>query len=567
MTIRVSYPMKSMCDVSWGEDDEFSPVFMRFLERLEAVPGVEVNDGHIRLPHTVWSLDAFEGLLASINQKHLFTPPTLPESSLLDSLYPHQREAVYFLWSRDGGLCADQMGLGKTRTALVAGELLAQRHTKNPPRLIVAPLYTRAVWLRELLASGVIDNEDDFAFAEGKDPETQDFNFDARWWFIHYDIAHEWQNRLIVTPRGRPVVTVVDEAHWVKNGRARRSKAVGVLAGVSKYRILLTGTPMPNRPGELWWPLTVLDGVRTWGSPVDFRVRYAGAFHDGYGYKDTGASNVDELQTRLQSRYIRRELDDAGVVLPAFTRQKLDVTLSDDVRSKQEAVLENVDMVRLVRMLLSNQMGEETLRVLMKLRKLTTRAKLSSTVDYCTNALEQDESVVVFTWSRQSAEAIAKKVHAWAVMNIGASDGRIIEFCHGGVPQEYRDRLVDYFQESGGVLTATLDSLKEGVTLTKARFLVLHDLSWVPADILQAEARIHRIGQDKPTTAVWSIAQGSVDEIIARAFVTKAADIDATLGLHGAQEAAEQLGLAAFVQNDFEDAVTSMFANWIGRQQ
>lgn len=93
------------------------------------------------------------------------------------------------------------------------------------------------------------------------------------------------------------------------------------------------------------------------------------------------------------------------------------------------------------------------------------------------------------------------------------------------------------------VLISTLDALKEGVTLTRARHVVLHDLSWVPTDVLQAEARVHRIGQHVPCTSTWVALEGGIDPIILRAFAQKAHAQKETLGFGATRAALQELGV------------------------
>ncbi len=206
--------------------------------------------------------------------------------------------------------------------------------------------------------------------------------------------------------------------------------------------------------------------------------------------------------------------------------------------------------------------GEETLLDITKLRTVTSEAKLRTTVDFCVDLVEQGESVVVFTWTRATAVRIHKKLeHEWWASQ--EDDPRICVFAHGGIVQEDRDTVINMFQERGGVLVATLGALKEGVTLHKARYVVMHDLDWVPSNILQAEARVYRIGQTRPTISTWVLATDSIDQLLAQCLIHKGQEIRQTVGIGAAEQAAEQLGLQQLAGiPTVADEVERMFATW-----
>jgi SNF2 family DNA or RNA helicase len=103
---------------------------------------------------------------------------------------------------------------------------------------------------------------------------------------------------------------------------------------------------------------------------------------------------------------------------------------------------------------------------------------------------------------------------------------------------------VQTFQEGGGVIVATYGSLGMGVTLTRARAAVLHDMPWTFAAALQAEKRVHRIGSKQSVHTYWMLAEESVDTLVARVLLAKAARIAETLDVGDAAKAATDVGLA-----------------------
>jgi hypothetical protein len=161
--------------------------------------------------------------------------------------------------------------------------------------------------------------------------------------------------------------------------------------------------------------------------------------------------------------------------------------------------------------------------------------------------------VVVFVWERATVEQLARS---------GPYEHDHVFTVHGGYSQDARDASVREFQKYGGVLISTLDALKEGVTLTKARHVLLHDLSWVPSDILQAEARVYRIGQDKPVQSTWMVCPDSIDVLFAATLAGKADAISEMMGITAAQDAAEELGLEEFTAASSVEADIERLLGW-----
>jgi SNF2 family DNA or RNA helicase len=130
--------------------------------------------------------------------------------------------------------------------------------------------------------------------------------------------------------------------------------------------------------------------------------------------------------------------------------------------------------------------------------------------------------------------------------------------------QKDRDNSVRDFQENGGLLVATYGALAEGVTLTAARAIVLHDLDWKMSTILQAEARIHRLGQTRGCMSTWMIAEDSIDVILARALLRKAEVIEQTLGIDAPAKAVDELELSTIAgYTEMEAWARDVLERWV----
>jgi SWI/SNF-related matrix-associated actin-dependent regulator 1 of chromatin subfamily A len=559
----IGYPMKGWLDAYPGPDDpDFTDAEC---ERLNLIPGVQCYPKALRVSYTAepilreylgqwgYSFDRW-----APGRTHFSEPLSPP------GLYPHQVEGVQTLYGNGGGLLCDEMGLGKSRTAAVAAHKQCEHIMIDRIVLIIGPKFTRDVWRAELEALGYLeDGGANFIALEGRDPTTAKSRLDTvrfrayakaqglggTWVFIHYDILPEWQGTIYSWGFG---ACILDEAHFAREGRNKRSKAVAAVMGAVPFRIALTGTPLVNKPAELWHLLTLVCGPGTWGHAMTFRTRYCGAMRDEYGLQDHAPTHVDELRERMTGIYIRRTAASVGAAMVPFSRQ----TLTADLGAQEEAYFtaeSKVSLPELVRAVLEGRAGTDVLAQLGKLRKLTARAKIPTTVAYVNSLLEAGESVVVFSHERATAEAIFQKVASSWPDN---ADGFVVT---GELPDDERVRLVEHFQREGGhsphVLCATYGALGVGVTLTAARYVVLHDLEWTFASVLQAEKRVHRLSSARgPVTAAWVIAEHTVDEIMAQILLMKAEYLSQTLGQRDALDAAAELDLKGIAGlDDFED--------------
>jgi SWI/SNF-related matrix-associated actin-dependent regulator 1 of chromatin subfamily A len=519
------------------------PASVAAAERVRALPGVETTPLGIRVPRNVFGLKLVRDLLGDALVDAEFVSMRLPPDL---QLLPHQVEAIEFAASHGGSvLLGDEMGAGKTRSAI---GIASARRLVDPTRrtLISAPRALRASWVAELAACGFGEPQ----VLQGTDFTTQDTDkVKNPWWFIHYEVLDAWIGRL---HRYRFDTVILDEGHLLRNPSAKRTQAVQVVAGMAAARVVLTGTPVVNRPGDLWPLLSIVTGKGTWGSRLAFRQRYAGAIHNGYGYEDVGPTNNDELQVRMSTCYLRRTLDEIGVNLPPFSRSVVEAVLDASLVAEHRAVCDLSDpraLEEIVAALVSGQVKTDVLATLTKLRSLTARGKVQTTIEHVRSIVDQEESVVVFAHERATVKALAAKLEAtWKGKLIDAP--RVYQVT-GEDAHRVRDEACREFQMFGGVLFATFGALGVGVTLHKARAVVIHDLPWTFADLLQAEARIHRIGQKHPTRAFWVIAAGTVDRVIGRVLQRKA-EVHAATGMPDANKALNDTGLVTRAMDDQE---------------
>lgn len=502
----------------------------------------------LRIPRNVLATTAGAAFASWVPELGVHESPLcdVPDLTAL-RLYKHQADAVRHIADRGCVLLADPPGVGKTAAAATSAALRQHDLGGTRPVLIVAPKFLARTWRNELTRLGLCRDGQFLQIAGGssaKSTYTTEQVRAARWIFVHYEVVAGWWSWLQLC---RPCACVLDEAHYVKNARSLRGKAAQLVASLSSMRIVMTGTPVLNRVTELHALLELVSGPQTWGLWHQFRDRYM--WNDGFG---TGVRNEVELRQRIAPYYLRRELADVGINLPRLTRELVKVDLEAAALKQYTDLVGGLDPADLVRAILGKRAGRRTIEFLGRLRKITARAKTHDTIELARSLIDQGEPVIVFTWERVMANQIAS----------GLTDVGIV---HGDIAQSKRDDIVDAFgagtAHSGG-LVATWGALGAGVTLTRSRYVIMHDLDYVPATLLQAEARVHRLTQTRPTTSLWMTASDTIDAVMAALIDRKSREIAASVG----DEAPATL--ADIIREDEIDSLNAEIANiveWCSR--
>jgi SWI/SNF-related matrix-associated actin-dependent regulator 1 of chromatin subfamily A len=423
------------------------------------------------------------------------------------SLYPFQSDGVAFLLSKKRAILADDMGLGKTRQAIVAMEAGCPEGTI----LVVCPASIKLNWKREIL---MVDDEASIEVL-GVDNSHNDA---PRWIIINYDILGKHADRLHAIDWSG---IILDEAHFIKNASKRTShclKLLGVQAEAHApligpdYVFLLTGTPMTNRPKDLF-NLFRCVGHPAARSFLSFAKRYCDAYRNDYGWVTTGASNLDELNLLMKEISIRRTKDEV-LDLPPKVRSWVPVDISTS-----KAALNAIDGFLLWYSGTDPSKPNDTefLARLMKVRTALHKAKFNAVAERIKDVIATGEKVVLFTCFTDGIDR-HKKILGDQAVTITGSD-----------TSTKRMVAVDRFQNDPNVRVALCNIIAGGVgiTLTAGTHVIFQDLDWVPANHAQAEDRCYRIGQDQRVTVEYFYADGTLDGYIATLLEQKIALIAA----------------------------------------
>lgn len=394
----------------------------------------------------------------------------------MPELLPYQRKGVNYLKRAKTTFLADDPGCGKTAQAI-----MAVKEEGAYPALVVCPSYLRANWVREIKmwdpAEGKWDQP--LNYSPGDNPALIHCH---RWVVLSYEsMCKEWTTIKICM---KPKTVVFDEAHYLKNLEAERTKRALEIVTPAEYRFMLTGTPVLNRPEELWAQLRVL-GVHqrfltgTWEGFSDFFI----------GTESLGpAKHATRMETlggmaRYHDAFLRRTKEEVLPELPPSRRCFLPVDLDD--RARYEAEASNASLKGLERV--------------DRLRYLSAMEKLPQVYEWVDNFLETGKKLVVFAYHVDVAEAIARNYGVKAVT--------------GKLSAGSRQGFVDNFQKGEAqIIVFSLHAGQLGYTLTAASDVLFVQGDWVPAMLDQAAARCHRLGQTQPVTEWHMIAKGTVEE-------------------------------------------------------
>ena len=404
----------------------------------------------------------------------------------------HQKEAVQKLVENKKFILADDMGLGKTTSTIIAA-----LESGSKKVLIICPATLKINWKRE------IENYSDKSvyIAEGKN-----FSTEADFVIINYDIIKNFHD---TKKKGESQIldanfdlVVVDEAHYIKNATAQRTKLINDIVKKVDRIWLLTGTPMTSRPIDYFNLLSLIDSpvAKNW---MAYAIRYCQGYQFNVGGRKVwnvmGASNLEELRDRTLGLTLRRLKEDVldlpdKIITPVYLRLKS--KLYEEVMGDYYNWYEG------------NPEESKSLTVqftkLTKIRQIIADEKIAQTIELAENIIEQNKKVIIFCNFTDSLNKIVEHFGKAAVK------------VDGSMSKPQRQHSVDSFQESDKikVFVGNIKAAGVGLTLTAAEAVIMNDLSFLPSDHAQAEDRAYRYGQKNNVLVYYPIFENTIEGII-----------------------------------------------------
>lgn len=450
----------------------------------------------------------------------MYKLPLLPPLDFLDK---HQQEGLRWILSRSRSYLAHAPGAGKTAQAICAS-IFSRR--PNRQTLFIVPPSLTLNWERELrkfssLATGA------FRPSTSIIPETS--KAQEMFWGAFYLIcpdsmlAKPWVLDELESRRFN--VIAVDEASRFKEATSQRTIALfggklstgrmaRGLAHRARHTILLDGSPMPNRPIELWAPLYgMAPETIDFMHHQDFGLRYGGATMDDRGrWEFKFSSNEKELHARLTKSFMHIVGEDE---LSHPERRRSIVFLNKDVRSPEHKEWERY---KLPHFNLSDIDEDASQGQLATFRRELGLRKVPLAIKYIQNK-PPNESILIFAWHREVCEAIRNSLYGSALVI-------------GGTPADERERAFKKFQAGSlKYIVGNISAMGRGHNLQKADRVIFVESSWTDENNKQCEKRASRRGSTKKfVRCEYLVAPDSMDELILRAVFKKAAMIKKVIG-------------------------------------
>ncbi|MFE9247974.1 DEAD/DEAH box helicase [Streptomyces sp. NPDC007088] len=404
------------------------------------------------------------------------------------SLRGYQAFGARFALARRKVILGDEMGLGKTVQAIAAMAHLAAEGEKH--FLVVCPASVLLNWMREIETRATLPGR----LLHGPERPAAFWDWCERGGIgvTTFEALRGFPEPAPESSWARPAMLVVDEAHFVKNPRAKRSQAVQRWSARCARTLFLTGTPMENRVEEFRSLVRILEPDLA----------------DGLAEGDVPLGSA-RFREKVAPVYLRRNQADVLTELPRLLHtDEWEQPSRDDERAYRAAVATG-NFMAMRRAAYAHPEGS---------------AKLGRLVDLITEAGENGLKTVVFSNFRDVLEAVGAALGAAPTVT-----GPVLGPLDGDVPPLSRQRVVDEFSAVPGpaVLTAQIQTAGLGLNIQAASVVILCEPQIKPTLEQQAVARAHRMGQVRPVRVHRLLTPGGVDERLVRMLERKSRQFDA----------------------------------------
>lgn len=370
-------------------------------------------------------------------------------------LFPHQEEARDFLLAKRRCILADQPRVGKTLPAAAA----ALQHL---PAIIVCPAIAKTVWEA---AFNKLDPSVPVKIINGKKQAAEIICSGVT--IVNYDILSS-----VTTFSGIKTV-VFDECHRLKNNKAIRTKAAMLMMKKIDRVYALSGTPLPNRPIELW---PILHGLGIYrGGWFDFAARYAKMWSAPWGLDVSGASNIPELKALMRPHVLRRKKED---IFMDYKQPQVSLVTFDLPVDKRE---QQFDADALV----ANPNALMAFEGLAEVMKEAGMRKVKAASEFISDLLQSGEPVVVFAHHKDVVRGLVEEL----------KDHKPVVVV-GDTPSAKRTENIAAFQSGQTkVIVGNIAAMSEGVDLSAADTIVFVECTWSTSALEQASSRVENINK------------------------------------------------------------------------
>ena len=455
-----------------------------------------------------------------------FQIPEMPEldgeHGLKVQPYPYQLQGIARGLQLKRFINGDDMGLGKTL------ESIASINKADAfPCLVICPNVVKINWQREwhkftdkkamVLTDSVRDSWP-FFWQTGMN-QVFIVNYESlRKYFVRrITKAEKWTLKDVEFHNTIKLFksVIIDESHKVKSTATQQTKFCKGIASGKEYIILLTGTPVVNKPKDLVAQLGIMDRMIDMGGWKGFMLRYCSGPNQ--------ASNLKELNYKLwQHCFFRREKSKVLTQLPDKVRQ----IVSCEITNRKEYMDAERDLIDYLKRykeaddekIQKSLKGEVMVRIGI-LKDITARGKLKEVIDFVKDFRENGKKIILFCNLHEIVDRLMIAFPS-AVCVTGRQN------------MQEKQASVDAFQKNPkrDVIICSIKAASDGITLTAASDVAFIELPWTYADCDQAESRAHRIGQKDSVNCYYLLGRRTIDQKLYRIIEEKKHISNAVLG-------------------------------------
>ncbi len=434
----------------------------------------------------------------------------------------YQEQAVDFVKDLEYGAIFHEQGLGKTKIALdLAIYWLSEKDIDTV--LIVTKKGLVKNWEEEThihsyLKTKVLDNN--------RNSNYYVFNSPTKLIITNFETISMELKRFKLFLKSRNVAVIIDESAKLKNPDSKLTKNFFELSPLFKKKIIMTGTPVANRPYDIWAQIFFLDGGKSLGDSFkEFKSKsdLTNKLAKNSEKREEFENFISQIFTKINDFSIRETKKSANITLP----EKKYINIWTMFSPGQKELYDKLREELILELKIDNKKSiddvSSVLKRILRLEQITSNPRmLNEDITYSSGKeqeldslvkqiINRDEKVIIWTNYIYNVNYFCEKYKKYNAVKIS-----------GSISTNDRNNSIKEFKTGNSkVLIATPQSAKEGLTLTVANNAIFYDRGFSLDDYLQAQDRIHRISQTKECNIYNIMIRGSIDEWIHRLLLSK----------------------------------------------
>jgi len=428
--------------------------------------------------------------------------------------FAYQTEAVNAIRDLEYAAIFHEQGLGKSKIAIDLMLQWLENKTIDTVLFIVKKGLIHN-WERELSTHTFMKPK---LITQNRRSNYYAFNSPSRLMLSHFEVINSELDRFKLFLKARDVAVIVDEAAKIKNPESTLTQSFFELAPLFKKRIIMTGTPVANRPYDIWAQIWFLDQGQSLGndfSKFKHDADMANELAVDVARREKFENTTESIFRRI-SNFAVRETKNSGVIeLP----QKVIKTIRTDWEKNQynlyRLVKEEMRAAIIKEGVPTEDNAEPILKRMLRLVQIASNpnlidesyksspGKLDTLEEIVSDISQKGEKCIIWSSFTENVDWLCAHLSHFGSCKV-----------HGKIDIERRNISINKFLSDPHttILVATPQAAKEGLTLTVANHVIFYDRTFSLDDYLQAQDRIHRISQTKTCFVYNLVMTDSIDE-------------------------------------------------------